>query len=131
MILAIIGEELGVLGIGILVSLYGLIGYAGWLALGQNRPRRSALIGWCFSLGWMVAGTHWLYISMHDYGGMPAPIAAAAVVLLSAATPSRLLTAFPPGVEIRRVTLAEAVVEVRRRLGRAMQEAARAHTEAA
>ena len=37
-------------------------------------------------------------------------------VLLSGATPSRLLTAFPPGVEIRRVTLDVAVDEVRRRL---------------
>ena len=37
-------------------------------------------------------------------------------VLLSAATPSRLLTAFPPGVEVRRVTLDAAVAEVRARL---------------
>ncbi|HEY0112443.1 MAG TPA: ATP-dependent DNA helicase [Allosphingosinicella sp.] len=37
-------------------------------------------------------------------------------VLLSAATPSRLLTAFPPGVPIRRVSLAEAVERVRSRL---------------
>ena len=34
-------------------------------------------------------------------------------VLLSAATPSRLLTAFPPGVSIRRVTIAEAIERVR------------------
>ena len=37
-------------------------------------------------------------------------------VLLSAATPSRLLNAFPPGVSIRRVTLLEAVECVRSRL---------------
>ena len=37
-------------------------------------------------------------------------------VLLSAATPSRLLTAFPPGVNVRRVALAEAVERVRTRL---------------
>jgi ATP-dependent DNA helicase DinG len=37
-------------------------------------------------------------------------------VLLSAATPSRLLTAFPPGVTIRRVPLAEAIDSVRSRL---------------
>lgn len=35
-------------------------------------------------------------------------------VLLSAAMPSRLLTAFPPGVAVRRVTLDEAVEAVRR-----------------
>jgi ATP-dependent DNA helicase DinG len=37
-------------------------------------------------------------------------------VLLSSATPSRLLTAFPPGVTIRRVGLAEAIERVRARL---------------
>jgi ATP-dependent DNA helicase DinG len=37
-------------------------------------------------------------------------------VLLSAATPTRLLSAFPPGVPIRRVGLAEAVERVRARL---------------
>jgi ATP-dependent DNA helicase DinG len=38
-------------------------------------------------------------------------------VLLSAATPSRLLTAFPPGVRVSRVHLAEAIVRVRSKLG--------------
>jgi len=37
-------------------------------------------------------------------------------VLLSAATPSRLLTAFPPGVSVRRVTLDVALARVRERL---------------
>lgn len=38
-------------------------------------------------------------------------------VILSAALPSRLLTAFPPDVPIRRVTLDEAILAVRERLG--------------
>jgi ATP-dependent DNA helicase DinG len=37
-------------------------------------------------------------------------------VLLSAATPSRLLTAFPPGVAVRRLTLDAALARVRERL---------------
>jgi ATP-dependent DNA helicase DinG len=37
-------------------------------------------------------------------------------VLLSAATPSRLLSAFPPGVRVTRVSLAEAILRVRARL---------------
>ena len=37
-------------------------------------------------------------------------------VLLSAATPTRLLAAFPPGVKVRRVTFDEAVARVRSRL---------------
>ncbi|HEU4968581.1 ATP-dependent DNA helicase [Sphingomonas sp.] len=42
-----------------------------------------------------------------------------AFVLLSSACPSRLLTAFPAGTPIRRVTLAEAVEQVRSRLSSA------------
>jgi len=49
------------------------------------RPGVAAERGFWFSLGWLVSGLWWLYISMHDYGGMPAPLAALAVVLLSAA----------------------------------------------
>jgi ATP-dependent DNA helicase DinG len=40
-------------------------------------------------------------------------------VLLSAATPTRLLTAFPPGVRVLRVPLAEAIERVRMRLSSA------------
>jgi len=38
-------------------------------------------------------------------------------VILSAAMPSRLLSAFPPGVPIRRITLDDAVITVSERLG--------------
>jgi apolipoprotein N-acyltransferase len=55
-----------------------------WLVARQLSAKRSALIAWCYSFGWMATGVHWLYISMHDYGGMPGPIAAAAVLLLAA-----------------------------------------------
>ncbi len=44
-------------------------------------------------------------------------------VLLSAATPSRLLTAFPPGVRVARVPLAEAIERVRMRLSSAIEQA--------
>jgi apolipoprotein N-acyltransferase len=54
-------------------------------AVGQSTPRRAALLGWAFGTGWLVAGTGWLYISMHRYGDLPAPLAAGAVLLLSAA----------------------------------------------
>ena len=47
--------------------------------------RRAAGLGWLFALGWFVSGFWWLYISMHDYGGMPAPLAAVAVLALAAA----------------------------------------------
>ena len=37
-----------------------------------------------FGIGWFVAGLCWLYISMHEFGGMPAPIATLAVLALGA-----------------------------------------------
>jgi apolipoprotein N-acyltransferase len=47
-------------------------------------PRRAAALGGVFGCAWLVAATWWLYISMHRYGDLPAPLAAAAVALLSA-----------------------------------------------
>ena len=44
---------------------------------------RAAAPGLAFGFGWFVAGVSWLYISMHRYGGMPAPIAALAVLLFA------------------------------------------------
>jgi len=48
-------------------------------------PRRAALLGWLYGTAWLAAGTWWLFVSMHRYGGLPAPLAAAAVAALSAA----------------------------------------------
>jgi len=45
---------------------------------------RAFVLGWSFGTGWLVAGVWWLFISMHRYGGLPAPLAAAAVLALSA-----------------------------------------------
>ena len=41
----------------------------------------AALTGWAFGLGNFLTGVWWLYVSMHDYGGMAAPLAGAAVLL--------------------------------------------------
>ncbi len=46
--------------------------------------RRATLIGWAFGLGWSVAGMHWLYIAMNRFGGLAAPLAALAILLLGA-----------------------------------------------
>lgn len=40
---------------------------------------------WLFGLGHFGVGVYWLYISMHQYGGMPGWLAALAVLLLAAA----------------------------------------------
>ena len=53
------------------------------LAMREPGWKHAALIGWVYAFGWCAASTHWLYISMHRYGGLPGWMAAAAVALLS------------------------------------------------
>ena len=48
-------------------------------------PGRAALLGWLFGTGWLASGLWWLYISMHDFGGMASWLAALAVLALAAA----------------------------------------------
>ncbi|PTB18703.1 apolipoprotein N-acyltransferase [Trinickia symbiotica] len=68
--------------------------HGGWLALAlfaflyawltrTTGWKSAALTGGAFGLGNFVTGVWWLYVSMHDYGGMAAPLAGAAVVLFS------------------------------------------------
>ncbi|NIF52548.1 apolipoprotein N-acyltransferase [Burkholderia sp. Ax-1724] len=45
--------------------------------------KSAALTGWAFGFGNFVTGVWWLYVSMHDYGGMPAPLAGTALALFS------------------------------------------------
>jgi apolipoprotein N-acyltransferase len=47
-------------------------------------PRRAALLGWAFGTAWLCAGTWWMFVSMHRYGGLPAWLAALAVFALAA-----------------------------------------------
>jgi apolipoprotein N-acyltransferase len=63
-----------------------ILGLALLAALAQRAPSawRAMAAGWAFGFGWLASGLWWLYISMHDFGGMPAPLAAAAVALLAA-----------------------------------------------
>src|SRR2546423_11922526 len=46
-------------------------------------PPRAAGLGLAYGTAWLVAGTWWLFISMHRYGGLPAWMAAAAVLGLA------------------------------------------------
>jgi apolipoprotein N-acyltransferase len=44
--------------------------------------RRAALIaGFAFGLGYFLAGVSWVYVSLHDFGAMPAPLAAILTLL--------------------------------------------------
>ncbi len=54
------------------------------LVLAPLSIRPAALAGFGFGLGWFVAGVAWLFISMHRYGGLPAPLAVLALLLFCA-----------------------------------------------
>lgn len=45
--------------------------------------RRLALAGLLFGIGWFAAGVGWVYVSMHDHGGMPPALAGSAVLLFA------------------------------------------------
>jgi apolipoprotein N-acyltransferase len=76
----------------------------GLLAWGVSRvsPRRAALLGWAFGTAWLAAGTWWLYISMHRYGGLPAPLAVLAVLALAGALSLYLAAAMALVARLRR-----------------------------
>ena len=48
-------------------------------------PQRAAALGLAFGTAWLGAGTWWLFISMHRYGGLPAWLTVLAITLLCAA----------------------------------------------
>jgi len=69
---------LQLLSLAALVALLAPLRHAarGWRsALGQ---------GWLFATAWLSGSFWWLFISMHTYGGLPAPLAAIAVLALAA-----------------------------------------------
>lgn len=59
---------------------------AGLFTLWLQTPskRHAALIGFMFGLGFFGAGVNWVYISLHDFGGMSMPLAATATFLFCA-----------------------------------------------
>ena len=70
---------LALVSLGILIHL--------WIAA---TPRRAFVTGFWFGLGLFGAGVSWVYVSLSQFGGMPAPLAALATMLFCA-----LLALFP------------------------------------
>ncbi len=64
------------------VHLLAVAGLAA--AVAAASPRRAALLGWAFGTAWLAAGTWWLFVSLHRYGGLPAWMAVLAVGALAA-----------------------------------------------
>jgi apolipoprotein N-acyltransferase len=48
---------------------------------GAQTARYAALIGFAWGLGFFLTGVSWVYVSLHDIGGMPLPLAAVATLL--------------------------------------------------
>ena len=62
--------------------------------------KQAALYGFCWGLGFFLTGVSWLYVSLHVYGNMPAPLAALAILLFCS-----YLSLYPllAGVLVRRL----------------------------
>ena len=68
------------------VYLLPIVTLAALLALAEREPtaRNAFHTGYAFGLGYFLAGVSWVYVSLHDFGAMPAPLAAAVTVLFCA-----------------------------------------------
>ena len=49
----------------------------------QGSTRRAFLLGWSFGFGYLVFGVHWLYVSLHAYGGLSVILSALAIALFA------------------------------------------------
>jgi apolipoprotein N-acyltransferase len=56
----------------------------------SQTPGQAAVLGFAWGMGLFLAGTSWVYVSLHDVGGMAAPLAAAATLAFCV-----VLAAFP------------------------------------
>ena len=74
---ALKGEPLGWLQLLSLGVLAGILDRT-------HSSKQAFTTGWLFGVAWLIGSTWWLFISMNTYGGLPVPMAAAAVALLAA-----------------------------------------------
>lgn len=55
-----------------------------FLSLSQLNPRQAAVRSWWFGFGLFASGTSWVYVSIHDYGSAPVPLAALLTIVFVA-----------------------------------------------
>lgn len=55
-----------------------------WLWLCAGHRRHAAWLGFAFGLGYFGAGVAWLYVSLHDFGGMPVVVTVLVTALFCA-----------------------------------------------
>jgi len=65
----------------------------GWLWLRAPSPRAAAALGFAFGVGHFLVGVSWVYVSLHDFGGLPAPLAGLATIVFGL-----ILAAYPAAV---------------------------------
>ncbi len=86
-VLALVAGGLSVLAFapfGLWPLQIATLGLLFWLAAHAASVRHGALLGWLYGFAASVCGVHWLYVSLHHFGGMPAALAVLAVLLLAA-----------------------------------------------
>ena len=77
--------------------------------------RQAALTGFAYGLGFFLCGVSWIYVSLHDFGAMPLPLAALATLLFCAflalfpALAAALVAAFPVPAAPKLLLVAPAV----------------------
>ncbi len=79
LLLAALAGALGVLGFepfGLYPVLIAMLALLLVLWRRANNRRHAAAIGLVFGLGYFLAGVSWVYVSLHDFGAMPALLAA-------------------------------------------------------
>lgn len=69
-------------GIAILPFATLALLFAQWAK--AETARQAFRLGWSFGLGFFLAGVSWVYVSLHTFGAMPLPLAAAATLLFCA-----------------------------------------------
>ena len=79
--------------------------FAGWA---KASARQAALQGFVFGLGMALAGVSWIYVSLSEFGNMPAPLAGGAVVIFAV-----LMALYPTAVGFLQARLGPASPAVR------------------
>ncbi|TAM88240.1 MAG: apolipoprotein N-acyltransferase, partial [Candidimonas sp.] len=74
------------------VELFSLAVLA-YIVFTSHTVRRAAWATFLFGLGNFTLGLYWIFVSVHDYGGLATPLSVAAVVLLAAASSLYLVLA--------------------------------------
>jgi apolipoprotein N-acyltransferase len=67
-----------------------------------QRPGQGAWVAWGFGTAWVTGGTFWLYVSLHQFGGLPAWLAVLSIVSLAAALSGYMALAGATWVRWRR-----------------------------